>query len=610
MFWGKNTVLLNDNNCNLDKLWFARHTLDLSLGVKYHETCEDTRDPIAEFLLTLRDKAVWGNPGSVASTNETPIKVSDAVLGVHKHTIPRHIFWMREGWFSFDLGRAFHIHGLEDHTLTVGAFPFQLGRGIALGTAFAIGPELLGFYSDSLIDQFAFGAKFSGPLCGTSASYDFYASVWDNKSGSVRDIGEKVRAQEYGRLERPARGFGRVTFLIAGRLQWTVFDSPAWGRLEFEPYALYNRQPEQRVEFVADAQSKLGTIGAALEYKTDCFEWGIEGAVNVGRQLVRGWDRNAIVMEALNNTGVLELKNNHVKDRDPSTSGAQNIPFVRGSTAQTIIQNTFQDDSENGKKIGMAPLTDPLTGVVADQGLYNAADRFRNPYINRYRGWMFIMDGCYHMPEHGAKVCATFGIASGDQNPNDEVVDGTYDGFISLQEVYNGKRVKSAFLLGGAGKPLRPLSRRNQTRNPDRFSSSLSGFTNLVYTGASINWEPPQLPRELVLNPNILCYWEERPCHKFDVVTKQDLDERASAFLGVEVNLFSHYYIYNDVKFYFIGSLFFPGQHYTDIKGKPINKEQQLALDRLDKTGFDADRIPNIGDDRAYTVNVGLDFKF
>ena len=68
--------------------------------------------------------------------------------------------------------------------------------------------------------------------------------------------------------------------------------------------------------------------------------------------------------------------------------------------------------------------------------------------------------------------------------------------------------------------------------------------------------------------------------------------------------------VLKDLKLFFVASVFFPGTHYRDIKGKPLNSTQQKLLDRLDRTGFSADRIPNLGDDIAYIANMGLEFKF
>ncbi len=536
-FAGRNNTLLNDNNCDLDKVWLARHTLDLSLGVTYDSPL-DPSCPVVDFFMELRNKAVWGNPGSVASTNEETLKIGEAVLGAHKHTIPRHIFWMREGWLRIDIGQAIGLCGLKGHNFRLGAFPFQLGRGISLGSAFAVGSELLGFYTDVLVDQFAFGAKFSGPFITEHTTYDLYASVWDNKSGSIADTGAKVRAQQYGRIETPARGFGQINYIIAGRLQWNIFNRPGWGRLCVEPYALYNRQPEQKIEFRGAAESRLSTIGMALDYSNGPGEFNIEAAVNIGRQRVRGWDRNQVSVATIPNTGVLQTQNSHVQDQN----GAK-IPFIAGSAAQKLIQNTLQDESENGKKIATVSLVDPLTGATVSKDLINSDNRFKNPYSNSYDGWMFVADGCYQLSCFDMKLCASFGIASGDQNPNEEEVDGRYEGFISLQEVYAGRCVRSTFLLG-AGRPKRPLTQRNQNRQKGRFSSTVSGFTNLVYAGLAAQWRPHCLTNELKFHPNILFYWQEDPGKKFDVATGQDLESRASAFLGVELNLFAHYYLY------------------------------------------------------------------
>ena len=65
-----------------------------------------------------------------------------------------------------------------------------------------------------------------------------------------------------------------------------------------------------------------------------------------------------------------------------------------------------------------------------------------------------------------------------------------------------------------------------------------------------------------------------------------------------------------DLKFYVITSLFIPGAHFKDVKGKPMNSEQFNLLDRLDPTGFNKDRIPNLGNDTAFAFNVGFEYAF
>jgi hypothetical protein len=58
------------------------------------------------------------------------------------------------------------------------------------------------------------------------------------------------------------------------------------------------------------------------------------------------------------------------------------------------------------------------------------------------------------------------------------------------------------------------------------------------------------------------------------------------------------------LKFFFVGSVFLPGQHFKDIKGKPLNDEQVGALD-----GVIID-IPTIGTDPGVTLNIGLQYSF
>src|SRR5690606_5058198 len=151
-----------------------------------------------------------------------------------------------------------------------------------------------GFYADSAIDQYAFGARFSGELISKVLSYDFYTAILQNNSGSLNDTSRKILGQEYERLETPERGFGKINFLMAGRFNWTVFDNDWLGRMTLEPYALYNNDPEQRIEFRGDATSKLGTLGLAGEFYGKRFEAGFDYAVNLGEQRVKGWDRNII----------------------------------------------------------------------------------------------------------------------------------------------------------------------------------------------------------------------------------------------------------------------------------------------------------------------------
>lgn len=596
MLYGRNINLLNNNN-DIDKIWYMRHTLDLNIKVDY-ELCSK---PVGEFLFTLRDRAIWGNANSIASTSRSEVSLLNTAFGSHSHGIPRHIFWMREGWIRLHLNTILSLPIRNDHWLSLGAFPFRLGRGISLGDAYAVGPELLGFYTDSIVDQFAFGGKISGFIFKDILSYDLYAAILQNRCSSISETGEKIYGQQYGRITSPARGFGKINFLIAARTLWYVVNDDCYGKLIIEPYALYNSDPEQRIEFFGDASSKLGTIGMAAEYSNKKFECGFDCAFNLGRQLVKGWDRNQVIFE--NRNGQVIMSNSHVVDQNN-----QKIVYVANSEAQNKINFTAQAQSQNGQIIGT--VNGNVGFVPGPVTLKNAANRFRDSYTNKYQGWMFIADASYWICPKNLQVAAMAGIASGDDNPNLETIDGTFDGFIGLQEIYSGKRVNSAFFLGGAGRPPRPLSIPRTNQVASRFAPTVSRFTNLVLMGSSLYWEPVRLENIFNVKTNIIAYWQEKPTNQFDVVTRKERNALASNFLGIETNLFLSYMMLKNTRLFFVGSIFFPGQHYTDIKGIPLNSDQDRLLDLLDVTGFSEDRIPNLGDNASYTMNIGLEYLF
>ena len=599
-FYGRNISLLNNDNSE-DQLAYGRHTLDFNFDVLYGQKtygCD-----LAKFRFTVRNKGIWGNASSIASTTETEAKGLNAAEKPHKHFIPYGILWMREIWLKYDLAKSMGLSFTNEHSLTVGIFPFQLGRGIALGDAYAVGPELLGFYTDAVVDQFAPAVKLSGDCIPDVLTYDFYVAMLKNKATSLGETGEKILGQQYNRINNPYRGFGAINVLVAGRLNWTAFDSECYGKLNFEPYALYDRDPEERVEFLADANSKLATIGLAGEYEGSRWAIGFDCAQNFGLQEVEGWDRNMIIQNNVN--GAVTEVNSMVNVG--SATGSKAL-FVPKSSSQKLI-----DQSRDNEILGVDKAVEngQLIGTSTNQGaLYNNKFRFRDPYNNIYKGWMFVTDASVWAFKKQLQFAVTAGVASGDDNPNFNHIDGDYQGFIPLQCIYSGKRVKSAFVLGGQGKLNRPISAPEQDSIPTEFGVNLSGFTNLVLLGTSITWKPHDVKKKYSVMTNFLSYWNQFPYKKFDLTTLTDSKINARTYLGSEANIFLNYDILKDLKLYMVSSAFFPGSYYADIRGKPLNAAQNAALQNLDFTGDDEFPIPNIGTDIAYTVNLGLEFKF
>ncbi len=592
-FLARNANLLNNHN-RADFIQFSRSTIDVNFALDYGKKCYGYN--VADFFVTMRNKSVWGNPESIVRTTNTKIKTLDSLDAGHAHCITRQLFWIRELWFSFNINEALNLHFKSKLYFMLGAFPFELGRGIALGSAYAVNPGVLGFFSDNSIDQYAFGYKFNAEFVPNKLSMDLYGAILQNKGDSLNATGEKIFGQEFGRLRSPERGPGHVDFVIASRVKWFPVKNECTVA-SFEPYLLYNNNPEQTIEFLADASARLGTAGCSGEFVFNNFEWGFDTAFNFGVQHVRGWDRNFIEKE--NVKGVFTLVNSRVVTEDPTVNPkAPKVVFApndpNGKIIQQIIDNSAQDASQNGLLIGTA--IDPQTGLPIQ--LFNDINRFRNPYNNKLKGWMVVSDGAYWFNERTLRFAAGFGVASGDENPNldlhnpgDSNVDGDYKGFIGLQEIYSGNRVQSAFILGGAGRIPRPLTTPTQSSNIlVTVPTIVSGFTNLIFVGSSALWSPKVESKSFNLRPNLLVYWQQHATRKFDFRLKRTIHELARNFLGTEINTFFDIDLFKSLKLFVVGSVFIPGSHFKDIRGMPLNREQQKLLDKLDPTGFD--RIP------------------
>jgi len=606
-FYSKNVKLLNNNNPTDRALIPARHTIDFnpiySYGLKSHGY------DVVKFRATIRNKGTWGNPSSIGSTDFETVKITDAVLAPHSHSINRHILWFRELWLQFALRDLLGFSTENSHYFKLGLFPFQVGRGIALGDAYATDHDLLGYYSPNVVDQYAPGFLLSGELIkNRRLTYDLYAAITDNRSDTFDNVNLRTQSQVMGKKCNPARGFGIINYILAARVQWMPFNKED-KRMLFEPYIVYNDQKEQRIEFVGDASSKLGTIGLNGEIAYGKFEAGFDVAFNMGRQKVKGTDRNFVTMA--NRNGIITLVNTEViatvTDAATNDVAGKTAVFTSATSAnQKAIQKTIENASQNGQ-------------LIPGTTLRNSVIRFTNPYTNRYRGSMMVFDMSYAFIPDRFKLAFAVGYASGDQdpnrdheNPNDSDIDGDFRGFIGLQEIYSGTRVKSAFLLSGAGRIPRLLdipARNVQLGQP--FASVVNRFTNIIFVGSGSTIKASLCGHRWHLNPNVLAYWQDHATHRFDLETQQFTTNKfASKYLGTEINIFADTTLLEDLKFYAVGGIFIPGTHYKDIKGVPLNRAQQLYLDSVDSTGFNGELVPVLSDDTAFFFNIGLEYKY
>ena len=593
-FYGKNLKLLNDDNPTDRILTPGGHTLDINWMYRYGRASHGY--DVIKTKGTLRSKGTWGDPESIASTGFATIKDLDAVIGDHLHPIPVFFPIIRELWIEMVLNDVLSLNFAYRHYFTMGLFPFQLGRGIALGDAYATVPDFIGYNPANAVQQYAPAFKLSGALADNDAlTYDLYAAILDNRSGTFDNVNLNILGQQYGHRFNQARGFGVLNYILAGRLRWFPYSEPG-KKLSFEPYALYDDEREQKLEFLGDASSKLGTFGLAMEGEFSDFEIGFDMAFNVGRQKVKGWDRNIIVKEL--RSAIPTFVNDKVFDNGTGKKAL----FIPAN--QAIIDTSIRQADQNGQLIDASTLR-------------NDINRFTDPYENRYKGSMMVFDMAYWLCRPDIKVAVATGFATGDENPNkdlndphDSDVDGEFEGFISLQERYSGTRVRSAFLLSGSGKLPRVLSFPSANLQGDRFPSSVSRFTNIVFVGSALWLKAHTCNHTWDINPNMLVYWQEHQTKAFDIAADQTSATKfARRYLGLELNIFLETMLMTDLKFFTVAGLFLPGGHFDDIKGRPLNKDQQKFLDQLIKTGI-ANNVPLLGANRAYFLNIGIEYKF
>lgn len=592
--YGKNTEFLNNANEDLDQTIIpARYTFDINCQYSYGE--EKYGYSLVTFKSTIRNKATFGSL-DIIPTTKVPVAIDRAMTGEHYHTLNRNLLWIREIWVEAALGEMFNLNFINNHTLTAGFFPFELGRGIALGAAYATDPDMIGFYSPNAVDQFAPGVKLAGTLDSEELlHYDLYAAILANNSDILANVRAKTLGQEYGRQYRPARGFGYINWLCAGRFKWHAYKQGDTCDVVLEPYALFVDQREQRIEFLDDASTKLGTLGIAFDTTYGNFEWGFEFAQNFGHQYVKGWDRNVIEIE--NRNGSLVEVNTQVKaiaSIDPDVAGERALVT---STNQPIVIESIRAQSQNGQQID-------------GSNLQNSRIRFRDPYVNHFDGYMAVWDAMYTFcPE--LKMALTAGLATGDVNPNrdhlcrgDSQTETTYGGFVSVQEQYAGMRVQSAFVMSGAGRIPRVLSFPSRDVE-DPFPDKISQLSNLIWAGAGVyahvgSWN---------VNSNVISYWQEHPTRLFTEPQDRFSPRYASTWLGIEFNLFADVVLDNSMKFYGVTSAFVPGSHYSDIQGIPLTRPQKKFLDSV-KNNTPGERVPLLGTNAAFSLNVGFQYSF
>lgn len=605
--FAKNAVMLNSDIP--DEVGHFRQTLDTNMNLAYGELKYGHK--AIELDSTLRFKTVWGRVGYMAEVDRNqPFKILGASVGEHSHVNTRSLVWIKNAWLKASWNSIFGCESDKLHFAKLGMFPFELGRGIALGQFYGVAKDFLAIYNRNT-DYSAPGVLLTGEVVRDLLWYDLYYSKLEENSASFNDVFNSNKERVLGRRSTPWSGPGKDSDLFAARLKIKPFKKDgSMGDLDIEPYIYYNEASDQKVEVKPDSKSMLGAVGLAAEYKKNNFEIGGEVAFNYGHERLYAIDRNELVLKSDKYDSETVESMREVYSKVTYNSGGagfldKNV-VVNATTEQAISNNRGSACGSTYNGVAWTP--DPADpNSVAEYK--NADDRYRCSYKNNYNGWMGVIDASYLFENFDLKVALAYGYASGDRNPHIEEVDKNYDGFVGLYELYSGKRVPSVFILD-ARKIRRPLT----LDSGDTEADSDASFTDIQYFGGGLTWKPSRLKKNnFSVNPNLLFFWKASPSKKYDT-TLNDGEGGISAcdarkFLGTEFNVIASYDILKDLSIKGNFAIFFPGSYYDDIKGVPMKGDLFNRLEETDRADLPSEKY-RLGTSNAFYTQIAVEYKF
>lgn len=615
-YYEDNAYMLNKNIP--DENNYFKETMDLNLDFEYGKK-KYGYDAI-EAYLSIRHKGVWGYALKYADRDagsSTPIslKMSETLFGQHSHAIGRSLLWLKEAWLRVGLNAIFGNGGDKVHYLQAGWFPFELGRGIALGSVYGQNQEFLGLYNYAGDDKSAPGINLNGEIVKDTLWYDLYYARFEEHEKSFSDVIEPVRGYYIGRRTTPWRGVGKEDDLIAARLQWKPVDNDKYGKLQLEPYVMCNFASDQWVEINPDAKTTLGAAGLGLEHVWKDLEWGGEVAFNFGQEKLMSIDRNIPkIVRTDVGTSYLQEVYTHIKNKDTGRNvGLSDKDPDTQLSAQAAANEAYDPVNNTNGSIIPGSTVFQNTG---DANTISANDRFRQGYTNDLRGWMGVIDAAYSWRPCKLKFAVAYGYASGDTDPHREQKSKKYNGFIGLHESYMGKRVPSIFMLD-----MRLLKCPLALPNPDKLPShetlnveSDMSFTDIQTFGLGVTWSPKIGKSTLDINPNAIMFWNACDSHKIvyesegsrTVLISPDL---ARKYFGTEFNLIAKSEIIKDLTLFGRFAMFIPGGYFKDVAGIPLDGDFFNKLAEPVRGEYNP-RDFRLGSDNAYHVNIGLDYKF
>lgn len=570
VFANKNMTFLNNANA-LDRAFRLRTTAD---GVFLGAYGDNAKNPLVDAKLALRFRYDVGAPALI-TTAQSSVSLAGASVTLPSSNIQKTVLWLRELFVRVSLDKN---EKESTHYVKFGSFPYELGRGIALGSAYSSG-GFLGLDPRFAIDQFAPGGLLHTDIFNDSLAAELYYAILNNPNSSFKENSEVIRLNQVGLTDSTGvRGLNVESWFLSGVLKWKAIHSKET-KLNVDPYAYMYIAPDQKLEFYADSNSQLYAIGTALEYKHGKFEWGIDTAFQGGTTLVKSWDRN--YQTVTNNNSVVTVVYTKVYSDENLTTQA---PV--DTTNKAIVATSEKSYTQNGKQIGSSDL-------------YNAIDRFRPEQKIFYHGYFFVTDMSYQLIDKQLKLCADIGYTSGhlddfndvNQMSTEQLMHQNFNGFTPVQSIYSGKRIQHLVMLN-TGVPRFTVQNPYISAADQNVQSRVMGvstltdkFTNLAYTAFAIECTPTKFADQKgMVKPAAIYYWTP------DSPTLAD-GTIASHALGAALSLEFQATIKECLDMGGYVGWMIPGPQYKQFKGLKL------------KGGV-------LGSDVAYVLNFTMTYKF
>ena len=546
---------------------------------------------VEDYLLAkvdLRSRILWGSNQDLINTRS--LKFLGAEYGDHDHEIEnKNFFWLREGWVNLDLARFMGL--TRPVNLTIGTIPYMVGRGISYGVVYS---ELLGFIgadSGAIIEEFAPAVLLSMELYSNKNHTlfgDLYCAILDNWSGSLEENMEPIYEKRIWHCpDKPERGFGHINTVMVAQLKYEAVNK--YGLLQVQSYFLCNLNPEANIivnnnnylyttSSLSETSSasvlfknnlkKLITLGCMVNWHSQRFCLNFEFAINKGSLNVYAKDLNNIFLP---DPSSKFLPNN--KDAKLIVFNDQVLFYTSTGDYAAIANDINQpiiEDSPKGPEYN-------YTQISKNPDLYNSPIRFSQPKKFNFEGAMAVLDFAYWLKPDKLVFALTTGFATGGDfdinfrfplpgktgpGVNVDEKNSSYAGFISLQELYTGLWVQSAFGMGG------PFLRKTVTNIFNFNSGDLNLFNkelfnDIKFLGISLN---ALSGFKSSLSLNMTYYWSfctplvRIPSSLWSAFTAGPTDFiKLSKDLGFEVFLIGKYELLENLGAFLAWAIFFPG---------------------------------------------------